>query len=323
MSDAINHYLCAKDLLEEGPISFPVNERLLFLGSQGPDIFLYYNVLESQESKIPLGDRLHKEQINDFFYHGLLTCLHAPESYKPILRSYYIGMICHHALDVATHPFIFYRSGSYLEDRPETLPFKHNHKKYEIQLDMAYYHMRTGEKAHNFQVHRLFDVPAMAADILEYFYAETLKATFGISMEKGTVRKSLEKAKKLTRVLSDPTGLKRLAVGFGEILAGDPGKFSTAFYGIKPMDPTLVLNLDKSIWRHPCDDTQAFTDSYPELCQKAQEDIRQKIPLIDPMLLGQKEVDRTVLDNCFKDLGYETGLDWKTSPPIQYFDPIL
>lgn len=323
MSDAINHYLCGKDLLDSGAIRFPVNERVLFLGCQGPDIFFYHNVLESAASKTNLGDKLHTEGINDFFYHGLQTCIDAPEEYKPVLRSYYLGLVCHHALDVRTHPFIFYRSGFYDKDDPSTWPWKHHHKRYEIQLDMAYYALRTGEKAYHFAVHRLFDIPQAPLDMITYFYQKTLSAAYGITLDGTVVQKSLNKAKKLTRVLSDPMGLKRLAVGFGEIIVGDPGMFSTAFYGVKPWNPTLVLNLNKDVWRHPCDEESTYTDSYPDLCHLTQIDLQSKMTLLDPILLEKIPLAREVVDSCFQDLGYDTGLDWKTGPCMRYFEPIL
>lgn len=323
MSDAINHYLCAKDVLEEDPFIYPLNEKLFYLGSQGPDIFFYHNVLEKQRRKITLGNLLHKSKINDFFFNGLSTCLNAPEEYKPLLRSYFLGLVCHHALDVFTHPFIFYRSGSYIKSRPETKAYKHNHKRYEVLLDIAYYQLRTGEKAFHFPIHRFFRTSLEESAALEYFYRETVGMTYDIFVEEGTVQKSLKKAERLTRMISDPTGLKRLAVGFGEILAGDFGQFSTAFYGLNPADPSLILNLDKYVWHHPCDLDKIYTDSYPELCEKAVENTRFKIDHLDPILLGHNPLDRAVLDSYFKDLAYDSGLDWKQGLPIQYFNPVI
>lgn len=323
MSDAINHYLCANDLLEEGIVPFPIHRRMFLLGSQGPDIFFYHNVLEPRETKISLGDLLHKNRINDFFVNGLNTCMDAPPSYQLLIRSYYLGMVCHHALDVHTHPFIFYRSGLFLSDRPETKIYKHTHKKYEIQLDMAYYELRTGKKAYRFPVSTLFDAKSHEVEALEHFYLKTLKSTFDLTIGAGTVAKSLDKAKALTRLLSDPTGLKRLAIGFGEVLSGDPELFSSAFYGVQPMDPILVLNLDHQVWHHPCDLNQTFTSSYTDLFHEAHKDIRHKIQRISPMLSGEIPLNRKTLEEDFKDLGYDTGLPWESSPPIRFFDPIL
>ncbi|MBF7096949.1 zinc dependent phospholipase C family protein [Alkalibacter mobilis] len=325
MSDALNHYLCGEELMIRllGGDHIPAINRTLFnLGTQGPDIFFYHNVFTKSKDKIPYGDLLHKHRVNDFFIKAVEIIRSRPIEDKTNILSYVAGLICHHSLDVSTHPFIFYRSGKYVPQRPETKTFKYFHKKYEIQLDTAFYQYRYGKKAYRFDFDKIFNLTSRELDAAEFFFDEIMFNVFGETMTQGTVSKSVSKAGSLTGLLSDPSGLKKLMVGFGEILAGDYGHYSNAFYKIREDDIVTILNLDHQRWCHPCDDATCYDFSYPELFDSAVDDAYEKVMAVFAMADPSSGFNPDRISSLFKNLSYETGLDCNIDNTIKFFVPV-
>ncbi|NTW70740.1 MAG: zinc dependent phospholipase C family protein [Eubacteriaceae bacterium] len=323
MSDAINHYMCGFEVLLEiqGKLDgFHLMEDVFYLGSQGPDMFFYFNVLEKEENRINYGSLIHTQHINEFFTNSFDYLNNLESSYKrDVLYSYLCGFVTHHTLDVMTHPFIIYRTGKYLKSDPVSEKYKNLHKKYEILLDIAFFKNRYNKKAYQFKLGELFEIAETKIDILEKYYSKVIESTFGLEVQEGTIKKSIEKSRKLTGAVSDPSGLKRFTTGIYEIFTKRFGDYSSAFYPVSAGDDINVLNLDHQVWKHPCDDTLQFTDSYPDLFDKAVYESIIKISALTD-LLSVKNINGHLIEEFFKDMNFETGLNWRDERPIKYFD---
>lgn len=323
MSDAINHYMCGFEVLLEiqGKLDgFHLFEDVFYLGSQGPDIFFYFNVLEKKENQINYGSLIHTQRINEFFTNSFdyLNNLEESSYEGNVLYSYLCGFVTHHTLDIITHPFIIYRTGKYRKSDPKSEKYKNLHKKYEVMLDMAFFKNRYNKKAYQFKIGDLFEIDKHKIDVLEKYYSKVIETTFGLEVVKGSLKKSIEKSKKLTGAVSDPSGLKRFTTGIYEIFTKHYGDYTSAFYPVKARDEINVLNLNHDVWMHPCDDTLQFTDSYPDMFDKAVHESIIKITAITD-LLSVKNIDGSLLDEFFKDMSFETGLNWRDTRPIKHF----
>ncbi|SHF02962.1 zinc dependent phospholipase C family protein [Alkalibacter saccharofermentans] len=327
MSDAINHYLCGKEILDkllEKNTVFAVNRDVFNLGTQGPDIFFYYNVLAKPEERINYGSLIHQNKVDDFFYSSITKISSMSDGRdKSILKSYLLGLIAHHALDVATHPFIFYRSGKHLISRPETKALKYNHKKYEVFLDIAFYNNRYSKKACRFPIGNLFKVSSGEKNIIGLFYKDMFQEVFNIKIRDNSVASSIHRTELLTSILNDPTGIKKLSFGFFEILFGSYGKFSNAFYPVSSPDDIKILNLNNEIWHHPSDKTLSFRYSYNQLFDAAVKDGVRKFLFVIPLLTNPAPPKLDSVKSYFKNASYETGLDCNGDNSIRYFDPVI
>jgi hypothetical protein len=327
MSDALNHYLCGQETLNrllDMNIVFDINQKVYDLGTQGPDIFFYYNVLLKNENSINYGSIIHQNKVDDFFYSAISKILSMDEgNERTLILSYLLGLISHHALDVATHPFIFYRSGKYLKSDPSTKDLKYNHKKYEVFLDIAFYNHRYSKKACNFPISSIFSISLFDAKIIESFYKDLIKDVFSIDIKNHSVVKSIKKAKMLTSMLSDPTGMKKLVFGFIEILSGSYGKFSNAFYPMNSPNDENMLNLTGKAWHHPSDIGKTYHSSYNELFDQGVKDALDKFLLVLSLIERNAPPNLESIKTLFKNLSYETGLDCNLDNVIRYFDSVI
>lgn len=320
MSDILNHYHCARDAFKELPEESALNEIILDhydlfrLGSQGPDFF-YYDILDKNlEESVKIARLIHTEKVDDFFYHGLKFANEFPK-YRNETLAYLAGFISHHALDVLTHPFIYFRT-SYLEDTTNK-SLDYNHKLYEVLLDTAMTQYEYSKQAVFENPEKVFIVDKKSLTFLEHFYSYILRKLFDIDLPKNLIKKSLNTAARIISLTKDPFKYKTRLVSFLENRLSAKHILTRFFY---PMytNEFLILNIEKVPWLDPVTG-EYHEESYPELFHKAKEVTKENIESFYA-LVDKDDVELKDLNKIFGNRSYLTGQDSTDNQERQYFD---
>ena len=102
MPAATTHVEFAKDVyrtMDEDLKLRVCNKQMFWLGSQGPDMLFFSKASVLPGSLHKYGNLMHDEKVPEFmefFGHWIAD--------DPDLVSYYMGFICHYALDSTAHP---------------------------------------------------------------------------------------------------------------------------------------------------------------------------------------------------------------------------
>lgn len=321
MSDMLNHYFCGQrafELLpEESPMRTIIADHydVYRLGTQGPDFF-YYDFpipLPGHYPTTQYGSLIHRQRINDFFIQGLAYAKSHPWE-RDVVLSYLAGFLSHHALDTATHPFIFYRTGCYDRHFPPSRIYSYFHKRYEVLLDVANLRYVFNQWACHFNAEKIFTLSPQTEEILDLFYSHILRCVYGVSPSPHSFKKSLHNTRRIVRHTADATGSKKWALSSVERLVGEEHALSRVFYPADT-DIPLVLNLNHSSWRHPV--TGAFSsDSYVDLFNRGTAQTVTRIQALDT----PKITNAHVIPPLLQDHSYLTDLPWEDDREMQYFD---
>jgi Zinc dependent phospholipase C len=320
MSDLLNHYFCGVDTLKAIPedISKNIDKGLFLLGSQGADIFFYYNILPLRNA-VPYGGIIHHEKINEFFYNFLKYMQEEKEEGKRVkLYSYLLGFTCHHGLDTNTHPFIINRSGKYKKGYGSTEVYKNIHKKYEVLLDVALLKHRYDIQANNYKIKNMFNLSNNDYVILDNLFKYLLDKTYNIEIsDQHVAQKAIKSEGRILSALINPNGCESIILKVINKFTSNNGYISTAVYP-DSTDMNFILNLNKDAWCHPCSKKEIYNLSYVELFEKAISDTYDRIIKIENIKDEEFNIDD--INEIYSDLSYETGLPCKDASEQRYFD---
>jgi hypothetical protein len=330
MSDTINHYCCAKESFKKLPEHSAIkkiidkHKDLFYLGAQGADFFFYYFSLDKKTmNKIQgYGTLIHKSKINDFFWIAWNYAIGMEdEKLREKLLAYVAGFSCHHALDTVTHPYVFYYSGVYDTEDPETMIYNLYHKKFEVGLDVANYLRLYGLEATSFKLHRVFTADRDEEFLLNSLFAQLIKLLYNETMVHHAAIKALQGAENITRFFMDPRNRKRDFIWKIEEKIDKPYIVSRVFYPLsEEIDSELYLNTDHRQWFHPCT-KEAQTTSYVDLFNLGIDTTVERLIKIDSLMDGNWIV-KDIIESIYQGLSYETGLNEHRPEPLQYFDCI-
>ncbi|MDO4288786.1 MAG: hypothetical protein Q4C55_06315 [Eubacterium sp.] len=328
MSDMLNHYCCGRDALKAMPEDSAIKKIILEnydayrLGTQGPDFFYYHHPMPWNPLR-PLhryGNKIHKTKIDAFFYFGFQYALNAPKD-KNIILSYLAGFSCHHSLDVASHPYIFYLTGHCDAKAPGSRVFSYYHKYFEVLLDVAYYQYEYQKLACFFPLDKLFTPRKKTVDALEAFYSFIMACVYNEPLQRGCVADTLQDTAELARFFGDPRTRKKRVVRAIEKLIDEEKVVSRVFYPLFT-DELTVLNLANHPWKHPCTG-EVHSESYPQLFKQAVAETTRKLTAIDSFMDLPKGPTPEIIGDMYHNLCYDTGLPANAGLDMQYFDIIF
>lgn len=328
MPDIITHYLFGLDTskhIHSSPL-YPIiksNRALYFLGLQGPDPMYYHDAYKKTNFHY-VGKIMHQEKTADFLISALgfaKQYADTPEVYEPLM-SYVSGLICHYVLDSMTHPYIFYLSGRYIPDIPESHVFKGLHKKIEVTIDALLLKAKFGLDAHKFKVHQHILKLSKLPPCIHMFYDHVLFNVYAISNGGDIFEASYKSFKKYYGLTYDPVGLKKgFAASIAALLPGDLNAYANSFSYFQCDDDefTDYLNKNKAVWLHPVTGT-VYTFSFDDLIHNAHK-ISSKL-LLTGYAYTQGELSLEELTEALPNVSYLTGLPWQDTRPMTNFKPI-
>lgn len=324
MPDTITHYLFGLDEaknITDSPLYKIIkdNRNLYFIGLQGPDP-MYYHAPYKKNNYFKVASLMHQDHTGYFLSSALCFAKkHAdsPELFNPCM-AYISGMLCHYALDITAHPYIFYLGGRYSQEDPNTSKYQGLHKKIEVAIDALLLDEKFNRKANTFKIHKhiLKDLPL--PNIILELYEELLFSIYAIPNGGTIFKDSYHDFRNYFKLTYDRIGFKKglVATTMPLLPKNIAGLANTFSYHDCIDEFTDYLNTKKAVWLHPVTGN-VYTYSFYDIIKNAHK-------LATTLLLGayaftQSEISLDELENLLPNLSYLTGLRTSDTRSMQYF----
>ncbi len=251
---------CGIDVLMEGVRR---NHGLFMLGCQGPDFFYFYHRLPWHTKRrcpqaIKFANILHEEHINKTFS-IMLREVRKSRDEKDIV--YAAGFLCHWALDVICHPYVYYRTGSRVVNSGP------DHRILEAGIDRGVLN-ENGLKLEDYAPKKLI---AHSRDASRHIW-RLLKPVFAeadeLKLDYRMVDESVEQFHSMYKLLHDPKGTRYHYIGLLERLFKQDGMATSLMIPVNYDEQLDPLNLRHEKWLDPCSGQQHH-ESFTELAGRA------------------------------------------------------
>jgi hypothetical protein len=236
------------DEVREAIVSEPYTFALF-----GPDIWFMHKPWHRREGR---GRRMHTTKPGAF-----LTALLHQASVSPRrneLFSYLAGFLCHYALDSVTHPYIIWVT-------TQEHVFPRGHQSLEHALDYALIE-RDGfaNEPHPITKHYFTAVRLPAS--LKHDLDAVFLSVYGWNNAWADMNRSCRRYRKCYRIMEHPRGVaaRVTRITRAELL-------KSLIYPESQFHPLDPENTKHRAWHHPYDPSLVFSDSFPELRERARE----------------------------------------------------
>jgi hypothetical protein len=311
------------------------------LGAVAPDIFYFYHVLSRRRNPIGLhwGNLCHHSEVFELCVEFLRRVREMPDSTRRAkCYAFAMGYISHCAVDIVTHPYIFYITGDYYSiDLEQAAKAQENHLRVEYHLDAYLVHQRWGLDPARYNFLQYVDIREQTSDgeILDYdiwrFWVESLATVFPDEFENSyfgsserilsgdVLNDSYIGFMRFNRILDTRSGMVR-----GFLTAVDFATFHRikARYLLLPPPEEVdarMLNEGRKEWKYPGDPTVRSSESFMDLVHRSAKFAAEMIGDADAYVTRGKKAK----DLAAKYAGYnlDTGLK---SPSIDMheFEPL-
>lgn len=299
------------------------NINVFGLGLQGPDIFFYHLPAYICYKK-NIGNIMHRSRVM-LFFDSLFSYRNSFETIeeKNICDAYILGFIGHYTLDVACHPYIYYRSDHFENLKKSTKYDFGRHISLETDIDHVvldhYKHLLPSQ----FNYAGAVIVPIKALNVIAKLLYLSIKRTYPENkVRQGTIIGAINSFVKLNFAMHDPSGIKKKRLRKIEQHIFKHAYISSMIPSdtkIKYSDP---CNLYHNEWHNPWDPDIPRTDSIFDMINKAMPDYIRRITQYvkstdmfyyedeaDPMAQTNKYLhERNILLADLSDISYLTGL---------------
>lgn len=312
MADVYMHAKLAKEVALE--LKKDVQNDLLLLGAQGPDP-MYYGFAHSYHDRYRFfADRMHDTETNQLFK-SLLS--YAKKHPSKEVYSYLLGFLCHFALDVSIHPYVYYNVGQYKKEDPSTHHMRGLHLKFERSIDAALIEYNTGKKAHKYPIQaETFPVktpPKELFDLYQHVMEERYQFPEGGQMFDNSV-KSMYRV--LKYMVKDRTGLKKQVYKIlNKVFAKEDLFFSdlSMFHHLEDYD---YLNQANKTWLHPAT-KEASQKSVFDLYLDAKDLAKILIQYLDDYIAGKETKS---IEEVFQNLSFNSGIDCRDERTMMHYN---
>lgn len=291
----------------------PLHQNLVFIGAQGPDP-LYYNISKKESTEYHYyADRMHDTNTR-LLFKNMVSYVKGHNNIDTY--SFLVGFICHYALDVSIHPYVYHNVGIYQEDKPETHQYLGLHLKFERSIDAVMIQKDFNIPSRKFKLsHKYYpaiDLPSDVCNVMEH----TLKNTYG--KDSGGIMYC--KAIKLMNInvkhlITDRFGFKKLFLRFLNIFSKS-NMFLQDLSFFNHIEDYDFLNEQKKTWYHPITNAPS-NESVEDLFEKARIFALGLIKEVDAYLKDTKSVD---LEDVFTNLSFNSGLDCDLHDEMKHFN---
>ncbi|NLC96262.1 MAG: zinc dependent phospholipase C family protein [Erysipelotrichaceae bacterium] len=264
MPAATTHVECAKDIYDNLPLGKQIvitNKNMFYLGSQGPDLFFFYNFSFSSIIK-DTGVYMHEHKIFE-----VIERMHDYVIKKADydLLSYYYGYLCHYALDSCAHPLVYQRSRyGNLSDEPEMVI----HFKMEAFID-KYVLNSKGRNIKSFDTDKLVTIDGNSRSKLAKMYSIIFKDVFDLEISEKDIEKTCKQIVYTLQILKPNSIYKYKTIQILENIIGKKHLATSLMLFHDFEDPDYVLNNNNLEFINVNDDTLIYTDSFDDLYKQA------------------------------------------------------
>ncbi len=291
------------------------------LGAQGPDIFFYYRAWPWTPGPrlVTLGNRLHKENVADFYRASLAFIHTAPDAQQRILTAYLCGYAHHHALDARAHPYVIYKSGDFTLPGAAGQRYGQAHRRLEATIDACLLKRETGQEPSWLRDQDLLQVTPDDARAIGDMYAQVVPLVYGQALTSAQVQTAISDSQQISASLLDrgPSPAWLLV----QILArlDRSGTVESARPQRCPDDGHHCLNLQHDTWYLPWDNSVPQTASFLDLMDDAVRDGQRMTRALAAAITQHADPQHFAADNR----SFDTGLDCCRRVQLRFFDPAL
>ena len=291
MPASVTHAYFASDVYDTLPANIKnfLSVSRLRMFAQSTDSFLFYRLfsLKPSHGLRKFQHTFHVSKSQDFFI-NLIQYIKDAHLEKDIdTCSFLCGFISHYVLDSTMHPFIFYKTGKFRKNDPETYKYNSLHTLMEVYLD---------NHPISYVFNKVFQLPHM-----DVKYFESLK---NMKFALATFRQ-------------DRFGIKK--AGYKLIDTFTPKKWMRlefVSYHVSMKTSFDFLNFNHRVWRNPTTYSIASKESFYDLYVKALK-LSKKIIEDTFLYLKGENID---LKMVYTNLSYTTGLDCNLKKKLKYFE---
>lgn len=320
------------------------NAKYANLGTIAPDIFYYYHILSPSKitSKAQIwGDLHHHKNVTELVLNFLDIISETEEgTYRDRMLAFVLGYICHCAVDVVTHPYIFFISGDYYSKNPDVASLaQYNHMRVEYALDSYLLDHRWGMSPTDYDFTHYIDVRRRGVSgmkkidpMIWIFWLEALKLTFPEEFKAhytGSAKKiipgdiindSYIGYIRFNEVLDSRSGFMRNFLKAVDFIPFSKKKASTLLVPLMENIDRRILNADGREWNYPADATKKKNHSFINLVNLASNAARDAISLAWDYLKGN--VKREVILKEYGGYNLDTGLRYQGISEMKEFAPL-
>lgn len=315
MADIYLHSKLSEEVVSH--LSNDIDLKTVFLGAQGPDP-LYYVFFGKDASDY----RYYADRMHDTNTRMLLSNMvrYVKKHTTVETYSFLVGFLCHYALDVKIHPYVYNHVGVYDKTDPDTHKYQGLHLRFERAIDAQMIEEEHSIKAHKYSLTKKYFPLTKASDDIAAIMGYTLKQTYG--KDNGDVMYQTG-AKKMYRnvkfIITDKFGIKKQIYKFIDLFNKGTDLFFKDLSFYKHLDDYDYLNKKNRTWNHPITNEE-FTYSVEDLYDQALQFALEMIRTITPYIFEDKTVD---LDTVFPNLSFNSGVECDHQSKMKYFTSYL
>ncbi|BBF41339.1 hypothetical protein lbkm_0013 [Lachnospiraceae bacterium KM106-2] len=314
MPGFITHYLLGQKTLEEldsNQVSNAISNHpnVFSLGTQGPDLFLYYPGCFLPGKLKGLGSRMHREHTGEY----LLTCIREIQKEndpkkKEIFLANVSGILCHYKMDTICHPYIYAKS-NYVQFQEQQKPhYTPYHCTLETYIDHKLCVHYLDQLPGRFHANEVIHLSKAEREAIGERLAPCLNRTYFNShsvINTAMVCDAISKMELELKLLSDPNGWKRkLAKIIEQRILGYP-LLSCLIPTDKVPENKDYLNLAHHKWHSPWEE-EVRKESFLDLFEKSKEDTLAILHLLNEYL--EDPDSYFPLSLAIPDISYNSGL---------------
>ncbi|MGI6160789.1 MAG: zinc dependent phospholipase C family protein [Christensenellales bacterium] len=295
MAGIYAHYICAQAAAEAAMMPELKDSGAYALGSQGPDIMYYYNIIPFRKpgGMHGMGVKVHDENTGAFL-RSMANCVNGLE--KDYLKAYFYGFLTHYFLDAATHRYVKCRTAS-----------SRHHVLLETYVDSQLLASTTGIK----RCWKFLKLEDSKIKDISKMLTRVLLEAHGAALDKKVFETSIKTMPVAQKALHDPLGIKLAMAKTFDFFAG---RGTVARFIIPSKVKADYMNLSKEKWQLPDGESN---DSFVELIDKSAFDAGAAMKTFEKAFdEGGVLKAATALGNISMATGYECrrAIDWPVMP---------
>lgn len=318
MPDIVMHHYFGRNVyasLDQQIVTKINNQSLYDFATAGPDPFFFVAFANKKKNIVSreFGNYMHNNNTKGFFIKLIELTKHNHD-----LFSYLCGFVCHYYLDVYAHPYVFYYTGKFHEDNPDTYEYRGLHTKLERAMDSYIINKYYGNP-NKFKIHKKILTLKKLDESFRNDFDSLFMDVYDHENGYQHVNQSIKAQRKFYKFIYDPWGFMNWLLS-----KLDNGKSSLDLrvlsYYKKYVDDVDIFNEEHSQWLNPVDATITSSKSFFDLFRDA------KVEAIDTITALYENIFNNVdnnIESYFKNLSYITGLNCENKKEMINFQNIF
>lgn len=312
MADIYLHTKLANEVIQT--LEYTFDSSLVFLGAQGPDPLYYMQLHKDAKEYRYYADRMH-----DTNTRGLFRSMveYTKEHLSQETYSFLVGFICHYALDVIIHPYVYHHVGVYKKEDPSTHSYRGLHLKFERAIDAVIIERDTKQKAHKMRLsNRHFtrkQIPKDVEQCMNVVLSEAYQKADGDVMYQKSVKAMYQNVK---HIITDRFGIKKKLYQIIDFFTKETDLFFSDLSFYDHIEEYDYLNLEHRTWHHPVTN-EPKTESVDDLYDQAMVFATDMITKVHQYIFENANID---LNTVFTNLSFNSGLPCDHQGTMQYFE---